>query len=122
MLALKTALAEADSVPVLVFDEVDANIGGETALSVGRKMREIARKRQVFCITHLAPVAASGNIHFSVEKTTQNQKTHIHVNRLNQEERLVELSRMLGGQMETARKYAQTLLQKYKTNPSKKTD
>jgi DNA repair protein RecN (Recombination protein N) len=116
MLALKTALAEADSVPVLVFDEVDANVGGETALSVGKKMREIGSKRQIICITHLAPVAASGNIHFSVEKMIQNQRTHVQVNRLKEEERLVELSRMLGGQMETARKYAQTLLLKYKTN------
>ncbi|HQC42430.1 MAG TPA: DNA repair protein RecN [Verrucomicrobiota bacterium] len=116
MLALKTALAEADSVPVLVFDEVDANVGGETAFSVGKKMREIGNRRQVICITHLAPVAASGDIHFSVEKMIQNQRTHIRVNRLKEEERLVELSRMLGGQMETARKYAQTLLFKYKTN------
>ena len=66
MLALKTVLAAEDEVPVLVFDEVDANVGGETAHAVGEKMRQIARKRQVLCITHLAPVAAAADAHFVV--------------------------------------------------------
>src|SRR5262249_39253307 len=57
MLALKTVLAAEDEIPVLVFDEVDANVGGETAQAVGEKMRQIAQARQVLCITHLAPVA-----------------------------------------------------------------
>ena len=60
MLALKTVLAAEDQIPVLIFDEVDANIGGETAMAVGEKMRQIAGKRQVLCITHLPQVAAMG--------------------------------------------------------------
>lgn len=111
MLALKTALAEADAVPVLVFDEVDANVGGETGLAVGRKMRQIGQKRQVFCITHLAPVAASAHTHFHVEKTVKQGKTHISVRALEGADRVAELARMLGGQMDTARKYAETLLE-----------
>jgi DNA repair protein RecN (Recombination protein N) len=110
MLALKTALAEADSIPVLVFDEVDANIGGETALAVGRMMRKIAKKRQLFCITHLAPVAASGSTHFRVEKIVKNNKTYVLAHQLDKEERVEELSRMLGGHTDAARKYAKTLL------------
>ena len=68
MLALKTVLAKEDEVPVLVFDEVDANVGGETAAAVGQKMRQIAQQHQVLCITHLAPVAAQGDAHFVVSK------------------------------------------------------
>ena len=58
MLALKTVLAAEDEIPLLVFDEIDANVGGETAVVVGEKMRQIARQHQVICITHLPPVAA----------------------------------------------------------------
>ncbi|MBI3192512.1 MAG: DNA repair protein RecN, partial [Pedosphaera parvula] len=68
MLALKTVLAAQDEVPVLVFDEVDANVGGETAGAVGDKMRQIGAKHQVLCITHLAPVAACSRVHFVVNK------------------------------------------------------
>ena len=66
MLALKTVLAAEDEIPVLVFDEVDANVGGETANAVGEKMRQIADKRQVLCITHLPQVAAAGTAHYVV--------------------------------------------------------
>ncbi len=58
MLALKGALADQDDVPVLIFDEIDANVGGEIAAKVGQKMRELGRSRQVLCITHLPQVAA----------------------------------------------------------------
>jgi len=68
MLALKTAFAAEDEIPVLVFDEVDANVGGETAHAVGDKMRQIAHQRQVLCITHLAPVAAAAAAHYEVSK------------------------------------------------------
>ena len=68
MLALKTVLASQDSIPILIFDEVDANVGGETAAVVGQKMKQIGEKRQVLCITHLAPVAAAGAAHYLVEK------------------------------------------------------
>jgi DNA repair protein RecN (Recombination protein N) len=68
MLALKTVLAAEDEIPVLVFDEVDANVGGETANAVGEKMKQIAAKRQVLCITHLPQVAAPADAHYVVTK------------------------------------------------------
>jgi len=110
MLALKTVLAVEDEVPVLVFDEVDANVGGETAFAVGEKLRQIARQRQVFCITHLAPVAAVTPAHFLVTKETIAGRTVSSVRLLEHKERVTELARMLGGQTEAARRHAATLL------------
>jgi len=110
MLALKTVLADQDEIPVLVFDEVDANIGGETANAVGEKMQQIARQRQVLCITHLAPVAAHGDSHFVVAKQVRASRTTSEIRLLNQEERVDELARMLGGSSEAARKHAEALL------------
>jgi DNA repair protein RecN (Recombination protein N) len=110
MLALKTVLAAVDEIPVLVFDEVDANIGGETAAVVGEKMRQIARQRQVLCITHLAPVAAHGDVHFVVTKELKGGRTISEVALLKKPERVSELARMLGGQSEAAREHARTLL------------
>src|SRR5438445_10089732 len=75
MLALKTVLASQDEIPVLVFDEVDANVGGETANTVGEKMRQIAKQRQVLCITHLAQVAAHASAHYLVSKQIQAGRT-----------------------------------------------
>jgi len=75
MLALKTVLAAEDEIPVLVFDEVDANVGGETANAVGEKMQQIALKRQVFCITHLPQVAAAADAHYVVSKSVKNGRT-----------------------------------------------
>ena len=68
MLALKSALADQDDVPVLVFDEIDANVGGEIAAKVAMKMRELGRSRQVLCITHLPQVAAAASSQFVVKK------------------------------------------------------
>jgi DNA repair protein RecN (Recombination protein N) len=94
----------------MVFDEVDANVGGETADVVGRKMRRLGRKRQVLCITHLAPVAACATAHFVVVKQTRLLRTTTSVERLDDEGRVTELARMLGGQSETARAHAEALL------------
>jgi DNA repair protein RecN (Recombination protein N) len=110
MLALKTALAAEDQVPVLVFDEVDANVGGETAHAVGEKMCQIARQRQVLCITHLAPVAASADAHYLVTKEIQAGRTISAIQLLNRDGRVTELARMLGGQSQAARKHAEELL------------
>jgi len=110
MLALKTALADVDEVPVLVFDEIDANIGGETARTVGRLMRKIGEKRQTFCITHLAPVAASGDTHYRVQKQVIEDKTVVSVSVLFGEERVQEIARMLGGETDTSMEYARSLL------------
>jgi DNA repair protein RecN (Recombination protein N) len=110
MLALKTVLANADQIPVLVFDEVDANVGGETALAVGDKMRQIARKRQVLCITHLPQVAAVASAHFLVSKEVKGGRTLSQISKLQPEERVTELARMLGGQSKESRKHAEALL------------
>jgi len=110
MLALKTVLAAQDDVPVLVFDEVDANVGGETANAVGEKMKQIARNHQVLCITHLAPVAAHADAHFVVTKQTKDGRTVSEIELLGKASRVDELARMLGGTGAAARKHAEALL------------
>ena len=110
MLALKTVLAAEDEIPVLVFDEVDANVGGETANAVGEKMRQIAAQRQVFCITHLPQVAASASAHYVVTKLVINGRTISEIKLLERKARVTELARMLGGQSAAARQHAEALL------------
>jgi DNA repair protein RecN (Recombination protein N) len=110
MLALKTVLAAEDEIPVLIFDEVDANVGGETANAVGEKMKQIAAKRQVLCITHLPQVAAPADAHYVVTKQVRNGRTISEIELLGKKERVTELARMLGGQSEAARKHAEALL------------
>jgi DNA repair protein RecN (Recombination protein N) len=115
MLALKTVLAAEDEIPVLVFDEVDANVGGETANAVGEKMRQIAARRQVLCITHLPQVAATADNHFVVSKQVKEGRTISEIALVAGKERVTELTRMLGGQSEAARRHAEVLV-------SRKTD
>ena len=110
MLALKTVLAAEDEVPVLVFDEVDANVGGETANAVGEKMRQIAAQHQVLCITHLAPVAAQATAHFVVSKEIKAGRTVSQIGQIHKMHRIEELARMLGGQSAAALKHAESLL------------
>jgi DNA repair protein RecN (Recombination protein N) len=110
MLALKTVLAAEDEIPVLVFDEVDANVGGETANAVGEKMKQIALKRQVLCITHLPQVAVPADAHYLVTKQVKDGRTICEIHLLDKKERVTELTRMLGGQTDAARKHAEALL------------
>ena len=110
MLALKTVLAVEDEIPVLIFDEVDANIGGETANAVGEKMKQIAARRQVLCITHLPQVAAPADAHYVVTKQVKDGRTISEIRLLDKKSRVTELARMLGGQSEAARKHAETLI------------
>jgi DNA repair protein RecN (Recombination protein N) len=110
MLALKTVLAAEDEIPVLIFDEVDANVGGETANAVGEKMRQIAAKRQVLCITHLPQVAAPATAHYVVTKQVKDGRTISEIALLNGKDRVTELARMLGGQTDAARKHAEAML------------
>jgi DNA repair protein RecN (Recombination protein N) len=110
MLALKTVLAAVDQIPVLIFDEVDANVGGETASAVGEKMRQIAKSRQVLCITHLPQVAAQASAHYVVTKESRAGRTVSQIQLLEGKERVTELARMLGGQSDAARKHAAALL------------
>jgi DNA repair protein RecN (Recombination protein N) len=110
MLALKTVLAAEDQIPVLVFDEVDANVGGETANVVGEKMQQIAQKRQVLCITHLPQVAAPASAHYVAIKQLKAGRTISEIALLDPKERVTELARMLGGQTDAARRHAEALL------------
>ncbi len=111
MLALKTVLAAQDDVPLLVFDEADANIGGETAHEVGDRMRRLGRDRQVLCITHLAPVAAAASHHLQVAKEVRGRRTLVRVDPLDPHQRIEELARMLGGRVGASRRHAQALLE-----------
>ena len=113
MLALKTVLADQDAVPVLVFDEVDANVGGETAHAVGQKMATIAKRHQVLCITHLAPVAAAAGTHYQVLKEVRDGRTESRIQALDRPERVAELGRMLGGGP-AAQRHAEELLSQSK--------
>jgi DNA repair protein RecN (Recombination protein N) len=113
MLAIKVVLAEADRIPLLVFDEIDANVGGETAHAVGKKLAQAARRRQVLAITHLPPVAACGATHFAVRKLVRDGRTHTQVLPLDPDQRVEEIARMLGGRQSTsvALRHAAELLQ-----------
>lgn len=96
-LAVKVALADADAVPILVFDEVDAGIGGQTALAVGAKLQRLATRKQVLCVTHLAQIAAFADAHFLIEKTQDESATTTQVFQLDQAQRQGEIARMLSG-------------------------
>ncbi len=98
MLALKTVLADLDEVPVLVFDEVDANVGGEIGKVVGEKMAEIARNHQVLCVTHLPQVAAQADSHLVVAKDQSKDRAVVSISAIheNRKARISELARMLG--------------------------
>jgi DNA repair protein RecN (Recombination protein N) len=97
MLALKSVLGAADTVPVLVFDEVDAGIGGATALAVGRRLSALAQRHQVLVVTHLAQVAAFADHHIVVSKAESDGRTRTLVRRASGDERVAEVARMLAG-------------------------
>jgi DNA repair protein RecN (Recombination protein N) len=101
MLALKTILVEGDAIPTVVFDEVDAGIGGSVAEEVGKKLRRVAAKRQVFCITHLPQIACMADSHYGVAKSVKNDRTTTVVRMLDDKERVDEIARMLGGKIIT---------------------
>lgn len=97
VLALKAILAEKGSVETLVFDEVDAGIGGSVAEAVGRKLSKLARYHQIICITHLPQIAKFGDNHFRITKNVLNGRTITSINPLNEKDRIKEIARMLGG-------------------------
>ncbi len=101
MLALKVILAASDAVPILIFDEVDAGIGGKTADTVGRKLRQVARVRQVLCVTHLPQIACYADHHLRTEKRVEDGRTLTSLTVLGKEERVREIARMLGGETVT---------------------
>lgn len=110
MLALKSALADQDDVPVLIFDEIDANVGGEIAARVGQKMRALGRTRQVLCITHLPQVAAAAASQFVVSKQVRDNRTRTQLDETTGAAREEEIARMLGGKTDSALAHARVLL------------
>ncbi len=114
MLAFKCLLARKDMVETVIFDEVDAGVGGEAAESVARKIKELARHHQVICITHLPQIAARGSTHFLVRKQLNNKRTITSVSQLSEQERVEELARMLAGDSASAQTtaWARELLDK----------
>ncbi len=113
MLALKTVLAKADRIPILVFDEVDAGIGGTVARAVGEKLSALGKTHQILCVTHLPQVACFARAHFAVAKETDDGRTRVTVERLSGQRRLEVVALMLGGREATAasRKHAKELLE-----------
>ena len=101
MLASKAVLAKHDPVALLVFDEIDANVGGETGTAIGEKMHEVAAHHQIVAITHLPQVAVHGRQHFAVRKSVQGKRTFTEVEALEDEARVEEIARMLGGKDHT---------------------
>ncbi len=111
MLAVKSALAEQDDTPLMVFDEIDANVGGEVARAVGRKMAALGTRHQVVAITHFPQVAATASLHFVVMKEVSGGRTRSRLFPVHGETRIQELVRMLGGGGEQARAMAAALLE-----------
>jgi DNA repair protein RecN (Recombination protein N) len=110
MLAIKSALAAHDSIPLLVFDEIDTNVGGEIAHAVGTKMQALGRDHQVICITHLPQVASSASSHFVVSKDVVRGRTFSQLSEVKGKARQEEIARMLGGKTDSALKLAASLL------------
>jgi len=110
LLSVKSALAKQDSVPLLVFDEIDANVGGNIAEAVGHKMASLGTTHQVIAITHFPQVASLAGSHFVVTKEIEGDRTKSNIREVAGEERIEELARMLGGKIESAREHARNLL------------
>ncbi len=113
MLAIKAWEVDDQGAPTVIFDEVDAGIGGHTAYAVGSRLTRVARRQQVLCITHLHQIAAMADHHVSVRKTVHEGRTTIDVKSLNHEERMEELARMIGASpdSETAMEHVRKLVQ-----------
>jgi len=98
MLALKSILNKQDTVPVMIFDEVDTGIGGRVAEKVGEKLKKVSKNKQVFCITHLPQIAGMASTHYRVEKKVEEKRTRSGIRKLELEERVEELARMSSGE------------------------
>ncbi|MBT5763541.1 MAG: DNA repair protein RecN, partial [Nitrospina sp.] len=98
MLALKSILNDQDTIPVMIFDEVDTGIGGGVAEKVGLKLQKVASTKQVLCITHLPQIAGLASSHFRIEKQIKSKRTHSTIHQLEHEERVEELARMSSGE------------------------
>jgi DNA repair protein RecN (Recombination protein N) len=98
MLAVKSLVAKAIQFPTLIFDEIDTGISGETAFKVGKSLSAIAENHQVIAITHIPQIAGKGHAHYFVYKNTENGKTQTYIRALNNDERIVEIAKMIGGE------------------------
>jgi DNA repair protein RecN (Recombination protein N) len=112
MLALRALQAQRDRVQTLIFDEVDSGIGGQVAHAVGKRLLEVSAGRQVFVITHLPQIAARAHHHLSVEKSTVDGRARVEVHELDNDGRVGEIVRMMGGNVksELSRRHANELL------------
>jgi len=99
MLAMKGILAKGDRIPVLVFDEIDTGIGGNTAGTVARKLKDLSSDHQVICITHLPQIASYAENHLKIEKSIKRNRTVVDISRIEQDMRAAEVARMLGGEI-----------------------
>lgn len=116
MLALKSILADVDNIPVIIFDEVDAGIGGKTAERVGKKLKAISKRHQVLCTTHLAQIASLGDLHLKIEKVNKDGRVSVEVKELSGDDRVNEIARMLSGRItDVSLKHAKELLSTAKT-------
>lgn len=97
MLAFKTILADIDKIDTLVFDEIDTGISGIAAQIVGEKLKNIGKKKQIICITHLPQIAANANTHYCIEKSTSNERTFTSIKKLNDEQKRDEIARLISG-------------------------
>lgn len=97
MLAIKSVFAEIDSIPTMIFDEIDTGVGGAIANHIGSRMRELAETHQTICITHLPQIAAAGDTHFHVSKSSDGKSTRTNVERMSRERRVEEIARLLDG-------------------------
>ncbi len=109
-LALKSSLANLEAVPIMVFDEIDAGIGGQTATNVATKLVQVAHRCQCLCITHLPQIASRGQTHFLVKKKSRSARTVVAVDRLQGKARTREISRMLGGKSNVSLELAEEML------------
>ena len=112
MLSLKNLLAAQDTVPIMIFDEVDSGIGGKIAETVGLKLKRISQNKQVFCITHLTQIASLKGAHYRIEKETLKGRTVTTIRRLSESERVDEVARMSGGESisQVTREHAKEML------------
>ena len=115
MLALKTVFADGEGVPTMIFDEIDTGIGGEVAVSVGSHIKNLAKNRQIFCITHLASIAVYADNQIKIEKGVNNATTSTTVKPVTGNERVAEIARMLSGDSASPEslKHAQAMLEKF---------
>ncbi len=113
MLALKGIMAKGDHIPVLIFDEIDAGIGGRAAETVGQKLNNLASRHQIISITHLPQIASYADTHLKIEKKVKDKRTIVEISRIERDERTEELARMLSGEPSAVSiKHAKEMLKK----------